>query len=170
MNEDPSKLIDYFDDFEPEHNRFRFLSNFYAVPGGVVAWVHAFGIELRDYEAVTTEHIFQAAKATNVGDARWILDAPTPGIAKKRGRGVDLIYDWEEAKFLVMRQCLAAKFPAGESVMSRLLLATGDAWLVEGNSWGDDFWGVDMRKPDRPGLNWLGHLLMARRAELSVEL
>jgi len=42
------------------------------------------------------------------------------------------------------------------------LLATGDQELIEGNTWGDRFWGVC----DGEGQNQLGRLLMELRNEL----
>jgi predicted NAD-dependent protein-ADP-ribosyltransferase YbiA (DUF1768 family) len=75
--------------------------------------------------------------------------------------------DWEETKFEVMREVVAAKFPVGSELASRLD-ATGDAYLQEGTFWGDDCWGVLADVSDdplaRPGRNWLGVILMERRA------
>ena len=48
--------------------------------------------------------------------------------------------------------------------LKRLLLATGDAVLIEGNTWGDRFWGVDKRTGK--GENHLGLILMDIREEL----
>lgn len=45
-------------------------------------------------------------------------------------------------------------------------MATDDAELVEGNTWGDRYWGV----VDGVGENRLGKLLMERRAELRAQL
>jgi predicted NAD-dependent protein-ADP-ribosyltransferase YbiA (DUF1768 family) len=61
----------------------------------------------------------------------------------------------------VMRDLIAQKFAVGSELADRLL-ATGDQELVEGNTWGDTFWGVC----DGVGENWLGRLLMERRAAL----
>lgn len=44
------------------------------------------------------------------------------------------------------------------------LVGTGDAMLVEGNTWGDKFWGVCRGE----GENQLGKLLMERRAFLAA--
>ena len=44
------------------------------------------------------------------------------------------------------------------------LLATGKATLVEGNSWGDTFWGVCRGK----GKNMLGKILMRVRKRLAT--
>lgn len=128
----------------------RFLSNFYPSP-----------INVRGHFAPTVEHAFQACKTFDVTEFEQVLDADTPTQAKRLGRSVRLRADWEEAKISVMRELLALKF-ARRTLLARNLLDTGDAVLVEGNTWYDTFWGVCNGK----GENWLGHLLMARRAEL----
>jgi hypothetical protein len=46
--------------------------------------------------------------------------------------------------------------------LARELVGTGDAELVEGNTWGDEFWGVCNGR----GSNQLGRLLMEVRALL----
>ena len=43
------------------------------------------------------------------------------------------------------------------------LLATGEAQLIEGNTWNDTFWGVCKGK----GQNWLGRILVEVREELA---
>ena len=43
------------------------------------------------------------------------------------------------------------------------LIATGDAQIIEGNIWGDTYWGVDVNKG---GMNRLGILLMQVRDEI----
>lgn len=126
------------------------LSNFYPSP-----------FELDGHTWPTVEHYFQAAKSANPDGYHRVREAPTPGQAKRLGRGVALRADWEEVKLDVMREALAAKF-APESPLAAWLLDTGDALLVEGNTWNDRQWGVC----DGVGRNWLGVLLMARRAEL----
>lgn len=113
-------------------------------------------------EQTTVEHIYQAMKAASNAEGQAILDAPSPGEAKKLGRKCKIRPDWEEIKLTVMREALALKFAEG-STLALKLLSTGDQRLVEGNTWGDTFWGVT---EDLGGSNWLGHLLMARRAEL----
>jgi predicted NAD-dependent protein-ADP-ribosyltransferase YbiA (DUF1768 family) len=59
-----------------------------------------------------------------------------------------------------MRQVLVRKFSHPE--LRAALLSTGDALLVEGNHWGDIFWGVCRGE----GENWLGRLLMALRGQM----
>lgn len=89
-----------------------------------------------------------------------IAALPTPLAAKRTGRVVLLRADWEEVKVEVMRAVLKAKFSDPE--LADALLATNDAELIEGNWWGDKFWGVCRGV----GKNKLGQLLMQLRAEL----
>jgi hypothetical protein len=54
------------------------------------------------------------------------------------------------------------KFGGKEPLLTRALLATVDADLVEGNTWNDEFWGVC----NGSGENNLGRLLVKVREEL----
>lgn len=125
---------------------YSFLSNFY--------W----------HEETTVEHQYQAAKTY---DSIWktrILAAWTPAAAKKLGRKAPLRPDWEDVKISVMYDLLKKKFASGTELAQKLL-DTGEAELVEGNWWGDKFWG----QVDGDGENWLGRLLMMVRGSLRVE-
>jgi ribA/ribD-fused uncharacterized protein len=122
---------------------YRFLSNFF--------------IPVHDK---SNEHYYQAEKAQWPDERLWVLDAPTPGLAKKRGRKVALRPDWDEIKDEVMLRLLRRKFK--NAGLARLLLATQDADLIEGNHWGDTYWGVC----GGIGENKLGKLLMQVRREL----
>jgi hypothetical protein len=124
---------------------FHFLSNFYR-GGGCLP---------------TVEHQFQAHKAATVHDAIWVMAAPTPREAKQRGREVDRRPDWEEVKHALMLDLVRAKF-SDDDLRGRLL-DTGDAELVEGNTWGDTEWGVC----NGVGENRLGKILMEVRAEIA---
>lgn len=112
----------------------------------------------------TNEHFYQAHKATDPEQREVVRLAASPGQAKRMGgpRGiVDLRMDWDAVKIPVMRIGLAQKFlPDNEA--GQFLLDTDQDLLIEGNTWGDRFWG----QVDGEGDNWLGHLLMSRRAEL----
>lgn len=152
--------IIWFDDFEGSHPA-RFLSNFYV------------GDPLVGYGVVypTGEHMFAAHKATTTDEHRLLAAVSTPGAAKRLGRKIRLREDWEFIKYDVMRYVLRVKFAVGRPE-AQMLLETGDALLVEGTYWSDRVWGVDLNRGDveapqtLPGRNWLGTLLMARRAEL----
>lgn len=109
----------------------------------------------------SVEHYFQAMKTEDPVQREAIRVAPNPGVAKKLGRTCNLRANWEAIKIPVMRLALRHKFvPA--NLEGGYLLQTGDALLIEGNDWGDQFWGMDTGL----GQNWLGLLLMARRADL----
>lgn len=147
--------------FEGEHE---FMSNFYPSPVRPVP-LRGFA-DPEGMTVPTVEHAFQAAKTEDPGWRTRILYAITPGEAKMLGRRAPLKPTWEADKYAVMRGLLADKF--ADEGLKALLLATGDAVLLEGNTWNDDIWGVVPRpswKATRvwDGHNWLGRLLMERR-------
>lgn len=127
---------------------FGFLSNFYESS----IWVDG-------ERYATVEHAYQAAKATDQTTKKMIREARTPYVAKRLGKSVVLPADWGAKRVEVMRALLDKKFE--NPLLRSLLLATEDAELVEGNTWGDRFWGVCRGE----GKNWLGRLLMDVRKE-----
>lgn len=108
----------------------------------------------------TIEHAYQAAKTFDIAKRQMIQLARTPGLAKKFGQDLVLRPDWEQVKEEVMLDLLIQKF--SQPHFRKLLLATGDAYLEETNSWKDRYWGVCGGR----GLNRLGHLLMQVRKML----
>jgi hypothetical protein len=86
--------------------------------------------------------------------------ADTPAEAKRLGKTILLRKHWEEVKVYIMLHLLKQKFAV--PVLRDELLATGDAQLIEGNTWGDIYWGVC----GGVGKNVLGMLLMQVRDEL----
>lgn len=127
--------------------RHRFLSNFY--PCSIV---HD-GIVYR-----STEHAYQASKTLDVEVRRRIADCPSPGAAKRAGRGLVIRADWILIRRAVMRELVLLKF-AGNRTLRQKLLDTGDVELIEGNAWGDTFWGAC----NDVGQNHLGKILMEVR-------
>jgi ribA/ribD-fused uncharacterized protein len=117
----------------------------------------------------TSEHAFQWSKAATVDGALQILDAKTPGDAKKLGKLIIKRPDWETIKVDTMKQILQAKFSIWnqdqitQNQLAQKLVETGNAELVEGNNWGDTFWG---QCPLGNGENMLGKLLMKVRSEI----
>lgn len=107
------------------------------------------------------EHAYQAQKTTDPGLQKMIRECATPALAKRVARAVTLRPDWEAIKDGIMLDLLREKF-AYEPERS-ILLSTGDEELVEGNWWGDRYWGQD---PIGHGKNMLGKLLMQVRDEL----
>lgn len=112
--------------------------------------------------APTVEHLFQAFKTTDPSERAWVLQASTPFDAKKRGRRVTMRSGWNHMRVELMLRLLRVKF--SDPTLQDALLATGNQELIEGNTWGDRFWGVDMRTGQ--GRNMLGTLLMRVRQEL----
>lgn len=139
-------MIDRFDGTD-----YHFLSNFAESE-----------IEYEGIKYPTVEHAFQAAKTLSKDKREMIAKLPTPGEAKRAGRRVTLRDDWENIKIPVMEACLRLKF-ANPGLMGKLVL-TSPHELVEGNTWGDKFWGVC----EGEGENNLGKLLMKIREEQLV--
>lgn len=149
--------------------RYDFLSNFYRVPGGI------------EYEGLTyptVEHAFQAAKTLNPDQRFWIAQLATPRDAKRAGKHLQLRPMWNSIRVDTMAHLLRIKF--SNPILEQLLLDTGDEILVEGNWWGDWFWGATHEQTtavDKPdcyrrwgeythfGCNHLGRLLMEIRKE-----
>lgn len=130
--------------------KYRFLSNFFPCNIKDDYWLV--------YPSV--EHAFQAAKSLDRKIRECFLNG-SAGEAKIKGRRVEIRGDWEQVKVSVMKEFLRQKFT--QEPLKTKLLETGDALLVEGNTWGDTFWGVC----NGEGQNMLGKLLMEVRAELN---
>jgi ribA/ribD-fused uncharacterized protein len=107
----------------------------------------------------SVEHAYQAARTPVLAERLKIQHVAAPGIAKRMGRRVTPRLDWAEVKVGIMRDLLHQKFT--QVTLHNLLLSTGDAELVEGNTWDDTFWGVC----NGVGQNHLGKLIMEIRAE-----
>ena len=133
--------------------QYRWLSNF--APVDVI-----YG----DYVYPSVEHAYQAAKATDEDGRFYVSTAATPGEAKRRGRRIVLRTDWDDIKLQVMYDLVQQKFQ--QEPYREKLLATGDLLIVEGNTWGDTYWGC----VNGVGHNHLGQIIMAVREELKVGL
>lgn len=86
--------------------------------------------------------------------------------AKALGRKVQLRSDWEKIKVDVMRWIVAEKFNQNPDIRFKLYRFAYDTELVEGNTWGDTFWGVC----NGVGQNWLGKILMEYAEKTPTEL
>lgn len=144
--------------------KYSFLSNFYPCE-----------VEYEGLIYPSVENAFQAAKTAPF--RREPFTRVSPKEAKKMGRKVPLLGGagyWESRKVKVMEELVREKFSRNPE-LKRKLLETGDAVLIEGNTWGDEFWGVNLKKPDPKspwgyrGKNVLGQILMKVRKELREE-
>jgi len=153
------------DDFRGEND---YLSNFYMRP--FIAGIDFINDEGETGTVADTfpsvEHAFQASKTLDRDVQKVIRDAGKPSKAKKLGRKVKLRSDWEEVKVDIMERLVLAKFSQNPDFKLRLL-STGDAELIEGNTWQDTFWGVTQQGV---GENHLGKILMrVRQSSIDVD-
>jgi len=106
----------------------------------------------------SVEHAYQAAKCVWLRDAVAIRQCESAGMAKRLGKQVELRPNWPAIKLEIMADLLWQKFVLNPELRARLL-ATGDRELIEGNTWGDTYWG----KCNQVGENHLGRLIMRLR-------
>jgi len=128
---------------------YRFLSNF-----------HFVDVELDGVVYRTTEHAYQAAKTIDPEIRERFQRLTAPRDARRLGQQIEIRPDWESVKYEVMYDLNLQKFSKGPLLWD--LLMTGDSYLEETNTWGDQYWGVCNGK----GQNNLGKILMAIRSEL----
>lgn len=135
--------------------RNRFLSNFYITP-----------IVMDNVVYDSVEHAYQASKTLDLDERDRIRQASTAGAAKHLGKTVTLRPDWESIKLLVMYNLVEQKFSADP--LKSKLIETGDAELIEGNYWHDNYWGSCECLKCKPVTkqNLLGITLMEVRDEL----
>jgi ribA/ribD-fused uncharacterized protein len=145
----PPVCIDSF------RGRWEFLSNFFYCPVTV---------NLITYPSA--EHAYQAMKCRRRADFERVMACVKPEEAKRVGRTVEQVDGWEELKMERMAEVLRAKFK--NPFLRDLLLLTGEVELVEGNDWGDRFWGRCNKTGE--GENVLGQLLMMVREEVREEV
>jgi hypothetical protein len=132
---------------------------------GYYSWLSNFSpaqISLDGEAYPSVEHAYQAAKSNDIDVRKSIQQMPTAAQAKKVGKLVEIKKDWDLVKLDIMLGLLRQKFQNLE--LKQQLVDTGDAELIEGNWWGDVFWGVC----NGIGENNLGKLLMKIRGEINV--
>lgn len=132
------------------NGKYRFLSNFW--PSNVLK--------------PTLEHHYQAYKSNDPVAELEVMDgrSMSAGQAKRYGRIIHIRPDWDEVKDEVMLLLVRQKFT--EPHLGRQLLATGDARLIEVNTWGDQYWGMVNVHGELIGRNQLGITLMQVRDEI----
>ncbi len=144
--------------------KYAFLSNFYRCK-----------VEYEGLTYPSAENAYQAAKTAPFRREQFTKISPKE--AKKLGKKVPLLggaSSWESRKLKVMEEVVRAKFKQNPQLAEKLL-ETKDAILIEGTTWGDEFWGVNLKKPDPnspwgyKGKNLLGQILMKIRKELREE-
>lgn len=100
---------------------YRFLSNFYPC----------------DHMGIykSSEHYYMSHKPEpeDTEAISRILNADTPGKAKRVGRSIKLRSDWESIKLRIMTEALQKKFEGGN--LRQMLLDTKNRYLEETNHW-----------------------------------
>lgn len=128
---------------------YRWLSNFWPVEVVLDGSVYP-----------SVENAYQAAKTQDI-PKRFRFTLCTSEEAKAFGKKLDIRADWDDVKIPIMRSLIQQKFQY-DTELGYQLLTTEDEDLIEGNTWGDTFWGVCKGK----GENWLGQLIMVQRTTL----
>lgn len=135
-------------------NNYDFLSNFYPCQ-----------IEYEGLFYQNAESAFQAQKCI-IQEEKLVFCNLSASKAKRMGRQVKLRLDWETVKVSIMEEIVRAKFVQNPYLMKKLL-DTGELLLIEGNTWKDTFWGMDINSGE--GENHLGKILMNVREEFRKE-
>ena len=117
------KVIQQFSD------EYEFLSNFYFAP-----------VTYDGMDYLCSEAAYQAQKTRDLTE-RAKFQLYLASRAKRRGKKLGLRSVWEQVKDKLMYEIVLAKFTQNEQLRIALL-NTGDAELIEGNTWGDTYWGV----------------------------
>lgn len=130
---------------------YRFLSNFYPVE-----------VVLDGVTYPTVENAYQAAKTLDLEKRKEFLGV-VPGFAKRLGQRLELRPDWNDVKLDIMKRLNEQKYMRPD--LRKKLCDTYPIDIVEGNTWGDTFWGVCEGK----GSNHLGKILMSIRMQLIID-
>jgi len=126
---------------------YRFLSNFWPCE-----------IEYQGQKYRSVEHAYQAAKTLIWEERQFFLESKVKASdAKQLGKLVTLREDWDQVKRGIMFELVLQKFQ-NPSLKEKLLAIDGQ--IIEGNNWGDTYWG---ECPLGNGENNLGKILMAIR-------
>ena len=129
--------------------KYDFLSNMF-----ICLLVDMDGTEYR-----SSEHYYQLHKTLDHCERYKIQTTSTPMKSRTLGRKCELRPDWNNVKDQVMETALRLKF--NNEYLRNKLIKTYSHELVEGNNWGDTYWGVCNGR----GQNKLGMLLMKIRDE-----
>ena len=132
---------------------------------GETRWLSNFAKVLIYYNGVayeSTEGAYQAQKTMDE-EVRRQMSIMSPAGCKSLGMALKLRPDWDDVKLKIMEDVNRIKF--SQEPFKSKLLATGNEHLVEGNDWGDKYWGV----VNGQGENRLGSIIMKIREELRNE-
>ena len=137
---------------ESFERKYRWLSNFSRVK-----------IVLEGIEYATVEHAYMSAKSKDMAWKSRCADAQlTPAQIKRESRQIEVREDWDDIKYDIMKECIEQKY--NQEPYKTLLKNTGKKHIQEGNTWNDEYWGVNLETGE--GENKLGKLIMKKRNKL----
>ena len=120
------------------------------------------------YNGVTyrsAEHAYQAAKSPYPYERNFIAAQTTAKDAKQAGKFITVRRNWNAVKDTIMWEIVLAKFSYNSNLRDSLL-STHNTKLVHYAPWEiHSYWGMGKQG----GLNKLGQILMAVRAELESQ-
>ena len=130
--------------------KYRFLSNFYPCT-----------IIYENIEYPSSEHAYQASKTLDKNIRKEISLLDSPGKAKRYWKNKQIRNDWQNVNLKIMLDIVRIKFKSN-LMLAEWLKHTNNQELIEGNNWGDIFWGMY----NGNGENHLGKILMQVRSEI----
>ena len=109
----------------------------------------------------SVENAYQAAKTLDK-EERKPFEHYSAGQAKRASRNITMRKDWPKVKESIMFNLLTQKY--NKEPYITFLLDTKLVDIEEGNTWGDTYWGIDLRSGR--GQNKLGKMIMNIRLDL----
>lgn len=137
---------------------YRFLSNFEELKIAIPYTSRT--CSFVTYYFPSSEAAYMAAKSNDISYLAQ-LETATPAQAKRLGKNVELVDNWDHIRLDAMYYAVLLKFYLNQDLREKLK-ATGPKYLEETNNWGDRFWGVT----DGYGENNLGKILMEVRSQV----
>lgn len=134
---------------------------------GDYRWLSNFYVSDVEYEGIifpSSENAYQWSKDRTRVD---LFRTCTPGKSKRLGAASEIdVKDWNLKRDSIMYNIVESKFSQNK-ILQEKLLATGELELIEGNTWGDRYWG---QCPVGEGKNKLGVILMTLRNSFRYEI
>ena len=146
---EPGKIIDAF------RGEWRFLSN-----------MHECSVMLDGRVFGSSEAAYHSLKFDDPPVKDRLAAARDGKEAKRIAESLSPREGWPNERVHAMRTAVEAKFAQNAELGARLV-GTIPYTLVEGNDWGDNFFGHDRSNADGPHLNMLGRVLMDTRFKLA---
>ena len=115
-------------------------------------------------EFKSVEHAYLYAKSPKDPDWLRYCLKETASIVKRKSKSIDIRGDWDDVKLDIMYDLLIQKF--NQEPFKTKLIETGEQNIIEGNSWGDEYWGVNLSVQPNYGENHLGRIIMKIRKKI----